>query len=412
MMEKEIYVYIDLNGETFLVGQLWTRSRNNRQSATFEYTKEWLSRPDRFSLEPALMLVDGPQHTPERTPIFGSIGDSAPDRWGRVLMRRAQRRQTTIFNHASATTLMEIDYLLLVSDVARQGALRFSEKKDGPFLANTGKNIPPLIKLPILLSATERFIDESDTDEDLKLLLAPGSSLGGARPKALVQDLDGSLAIAKFPQKNDDYPVILWEAVALKLAARAGIQVPSWRLTIAAERPILLSKRFDRIKQQRIPYLSAMSMLSANDNEQRSYLDIADAIRQHSEHVDRNLHELWRRLLFNIMISNTDDHLRNHGFLYKNSQGWDLSPAFDLNPTPPDIKPRILTTYINFDDGTASLDLAFSVFSYFNLSHSEAKCIANEVSAAVAHWREEAANVGLKKTDIERMQHAFVCIQP
>jgi serine/threonine-protein kinase HipA len=187
-MDREVFVYVDLRGTPHLVGRLWARTRRDRENATFEYDKSWLAHTERFSLEPALKLGPGPFHTPSDKPLFGAIGDSAPDRWGRVLMRRAERRRAERAGQTPRTVL-EIDYLLLVDDEARQGALRFAEKEGGPFLADQGAvKIPPLIDLPRLLSAAEHVVDDSDSDEDLRLLLAPGSSFGGARPKASVRD--------------------------------------------------------------------------------------------------------------------------------------------------------------------------------------------------------------------------------
>ena len=245
-MDREVLVYADLKGSPYLVGRLWTRIRKDRESATFEYDKAWLAHAERFSLEPALKLGPGPFHTPSDRPLFGAIGDSAPDRWGRVLMRRAMRRQAERERQAPRT-VREIDYLLLVDDEARQGALRFAEREGGPFLADQAPNkIPPLIELPRLLSAAEHVLGDSDTDEDLRLLLAPGSSLGGARPKASVRDRDGHLAIAKFPNKGDELNTVGWESVALTLARKAGIPTPAWRLESIADKPVLLLRRFDR----------------------------------------------------------------------------------------------------------------------------------------------------------------------
>ena len=202
-MEKEVLVHLDLQGTPHLVGRLWTRMRKDRESATFEYDKSWLAHPERFSLEPALKLGPGPFHAPSAKPFFGAIGDSAPDRWGRVLMRRAERRRAE-HEQQAPRTLREIDYLLMVDDEARQGAIRFAEREGGPFLAQKGTvKIPPFVELPRLLSAVEHVMSDTDTDEDLRLLLAPGSSLGGARPKASVRDRDGNLSIAKFPSKGD-----------------------------------------------------------------------------------------------------------------------------------------------------------------------------------------------------------------
>jgi serine/threonine-protein kinase HipA len=406
-MDKEVLVYLDLQGTAHLVGRLWARMRKDRESATFEYDQSWLAHPERFSLEPALKLGPGPFHTPSDQPLFGAIGDSAPDRWGRVLMRRAERRRAEREGQTSRT-VREIDYLLMVDDEARPGALRFAEREGGPFLAEHGPpKIPPLIELPRLLSAVERVLSDTDSDDDLRLLLAPGSSLGGARPKASVRDRDGHLAIAKFPNKGDEVNTVLWEAVALTLAAKAGIPVPAWRLEIVADRPVLLLRRFDREDGTRVPFLSAISMLDAKDNQARSYLEFVDVLRQQGAAPKEDMHALWRRIVFSILISNTDDHLRNHGFLWAGPAGWRLSPAYDLNPMPTDIKPRVLTTAIDLDDGTASLKLALKVASYFELSEDEAHKIAKQVGQAVAPWRQVSKKFGLTPAEINRMASAF-----
>ena len=408
MTDREVLVYIDTREALSLAGRLWARTRNNRQTASFEYDAAWLADPARrFALEPALTLGPGPFHTPVDKPLFGAVGDSAPDRWGRLLMRRAERRRA---ERAGDTphTLSEIDYLLMVNDEARQGALRFALQEGGPFLSAEERSpIPPLIELPRLLSAAERVGSGSDSDEDLRLLLAPGSSLGGARPKASVKDRDGRLAMAKFPHKDDELDTVRWEAVALGLAAKAGISVPDWRIEDVAGRPVLLLRRFDREDDTRIPFLSAMSMLGATDREARSYLEFVDALRQYGASPKADMHQLWRRIVFSVLISNTDDHLRNHGFLYVGPDGWRLAPAYDLNPVPTDVKPRVLTTAIDLDDGTASLDVAYRVADYFELAPDEARAIAGEVGRAVSTWRGEARSVGLAKSDVERMASAF-----
>ena len=406
-MDRVIFVYVDLEGTPRLVGRLWARARKNKEGATFEYDPTWLENPIRFSLEPALTLGPGPFHTAAESPMFGAIGDSAPDRWGRALMRRMERRRAEL-EKQTPHTLLEADYLLLVDDEARQGALRFSEREGGPFLREAGvKRIPPLVELPKLLSAAEHVVEETDTDEDLRLLVAPGSSLGGARPKASVRDSDGHLAIAKFPRRDDEFNTVMWEAVARRLADSAGIPVPAARVERVADKPVLLLRRFDREGARRIPFLSAMSMLGSRDNETRSYLEIVDALRQHGAAPKEDMAALWRRLVFNILISNTDDHLRNHGFLYDGQNGWRLSPAYELNPVPTDLKPRILSTAINEDDNTASLALALDVAGYFELSANRAREIAAEVGRAVAEWRDVAARHGLTEQEIARMASAF-----
>jgi serine/threonine-protein kinase HipA len=406
-MEKDVFVYVDLDGVSHLVGSLWARVRKNKEGATFEYNDAWLKHPNRFSLEPALKLGPGPFHTVADTPMFGAIGDSAPDRWGRALMRRMERRRAER-EGKSPRTLYEMDYLLLVDDEARAGALRFAETEGGPFLRQEKvKRIPPLMELPKLLSAAEHVMEEKDTEEDLLLLFAPGSSLGGARPKASVREKDGHLAIAKFPRKDDETNTVVWEAVALRLAQKAGIAVPAARVETIANKPVLLLRRFDRAGDRRIPFLSAMSMLGAKDNESHSYLEIVDALRQHGAAPKADMEALWRRIVFNILISNTDDHLRNHGFLYQGSDGWRLSPAYDLNPVPTDIKPRILTTAINEDDNTASLALAMSVAEYFELDAARTREMAAQVGKVVSEWRAEAARHSITKNEIDRMASAF-----
>ena len=412
MSSREVIVSISLASETFRVGTLWFHVRKGRESASFEYDKAWLTHPERFALEPALKLTEGAFHTKARASVFGAVGDSAPDLWGRVLMRRAETARAKN-EKATPTTLFEMDYLLGVNDEARLGALRFSLKgQENVYLSPKDKTaIPPLVDLPKLLSATERFIEDDESAEDLRLLLAPGSSLGGARPKASVRDRDGSLAFAKFPRKNDDFNVVVWEAVALSLAEAAGITVPEWRLETILDKPVLVIKRFDRNAEKRVPFLSAMSMLEARDHEQHSYLEIAYALVQHGASPEQDMAELWRRIVFTVMIANTDDHLRNHGFIYERHKGWRLSPAYDMNPTPIEIRPRILTTAIDLEDTQASLETARAVAQDFRLSKNQATGIIQEVSQAVKGWREAAARLGLpkhlSKRECDRMASAF-----
>jgi len=406
-MSREIFVYITLGENNIFIGRLWFHSRKGKESASFEYDKSWLIHPERFALEPALKLTEGVFHTGIDQDIFGAIGDSAPDRWGRVLMRRAEFRRAKS-KKETVRALSEADYLLGVSDELRQGALRFSEKINGEFLSPKNKNsIPPLVDLPKLLVASDKFIDDKENSEDLRLLLAPGSSLGGARPKSSVLDKNGHLAIAKFPRRDDIFEVEKWEAVALTLARNAGITTPLFSLETINKKPVLIVKRFDRIKKIRVPFLSAMSMLQARDHEQHSYLEIADALSQYGANPDEDMKQLWRRIVFNVLISNTDDHLRNHGFLYENQKGWRLSPAYDLNPTPTEIKPRILTTAIDFNNNSASLETALSVAKYFRLNKNETKKIIKEVKKSTTKWCEVAKNFKLKKKEIDRMASAF-----
>lgn len=408
MSSKEVIVHISLGEEDIRAGKLWFHHRKGRESASFEYDGSWLGHPEKFALEPALALTAGAFHTRADANVFGAMGDSAPDRWGRLLMRRRENARADGENETSRT-LLEVDYLLGVSDEARQGALRFSvEPNDTVFLARESQTAaPPLVNLSGLLSASERFIENEETAEDMKLLLAPGSSLGGTRPKASVRDRDGSLAVAKFPRKNDESDAVAWEAVALALARNAGINVPPWRLETVLGKPVLITRRFDRTGQFRIPFLSAMSMLGARDNEQRSYLEMAYALAQNGGAPEKDMEQLWRRVVFNVLISNTDDHLRNHGFLYERRRGWRLSPAYDMNPTPTEIGPRVLSTAIDFDDPSASLDTAMSVSEDFRLSPEKAKKTARNIAGATTRWRKVASDLGLSKRETDRMASAF-----
>lgn len=405
-MDTRVLVHVDLEGVPTPVGRLWTRVRGGRESASFEYDPAWLAHPLHFALEPALTVGPGPHHVRGR--LFGSIGDSAPDRWGRILLRRAEVRRAKKEGRAPRT-LFESDFLLRVDDEVRAGALRFSTRSDGPLLAEPGDvRIPALVDLRRLIAASRRVLRRRERDDDLRLLVGPGSSLGGARPKAAVRDTDGGLAIAKLPGVEDDRDIVLWEGVALALAQRAGVRVPAWRLERVAGRRVLILRRFDREGSHRVPFLSAMSMLDARDNDRRSYLELADALRRHGAAARRDLAELWRRVVFSVLISNTDDHLRNHGFLYEIGHGWRLSPAYDLNPVPTDVGPRVLSTYIDEHDGTASLERALATAEYYGLSPEQARRIAGATGKAVAAWREEAARLGGSGREIDRMESAFV----
>ena len=405
-MERKICVSIELAEHTYVVGTLWARQNRGRESASFEYSKEWLANPRRFSLEPALQIGRGSFHTQSNQRLFGAFGDSAPDRWGRVLIQRMERCAARE-EIRPPKTIFEIDYLLGVGDRARQGALRFSEDNGSPYLAIESANpIPPLIEIPKLLNAANRFANDEETSEDLRLLLAPGSSLGGARPKASIIDKDGSLAIAKFPKPDDEINISAWEAVALTMARDAQIPTPNFRIESIDSKSVLILQRFDRQNGKRIPFLSAMSMLGAEDNQTRSYMEIADAIRQYGAKAEDDCAQLWRRIVFNIMTANTDDHLRNHGFLYEKN-GWRLSPAYDLNPVPIDIKPRVLSTAINEVETEGNLEIALEVSIHFGLKIDEAKIIINEVKNVVSNWKNYALKYGISNKEVERMSSAF-----
>ncbi len=405
-MSEDIEVHIDLEAGPRRVGTLRRHARRGGEATSFEYHPDWLSDGAASSLEPALPRSRGVFAPDGGRAIFGSIGDSAPDTWGRRLMQRAERRLADRESRP-VRTLQEADYLLGVADVSRLGALRFRRAGNGEFQAPATAGVPGLIALGRLLQVTERILRDEETDEDLQLIFAPGSSLGGARPKASVIDQHGRLAIAKFPKETDDYSVELWEAVALMLAGQSGIRTPSHELIRVAGKTVLLSRRFDRMAAARVPFLSALSMMGLKDGERGSYPELVDVLTQHGAQAQADAAELYRRMAFNVMISNVDDHLRNHGFLWTGQGGWILSPAYDLNPTPTDLRERILTTSINLDDGTCDLDLVLSVAEFFGLKPANAKTIVREVAKGTANWREAAHSFGASQNEVRRMESAF-----
>jgi len=403
---KTIEVHIALGRETIRVGTLFRQASRGRESVTFRYHDTWLEHTGRFSLEPSLVVGIGPFHPGQGREMFGSIGDSAPDTWGRRLMQRAERRAARKESRPPRT-LHEADYLLGVSDISRLGALRFKHDGESEFQRPIGEGVPGLVHLDRLLESARRIERDEETDEDLSVIFAPGSSLGGARPKASIRDGKGNLAIAKFPRDTDDYSIETWEHIALTLAKRAGIRVPRHELHCVGNKPVLVSWRFDRKGDIRIPFLSAMSLLQAKDGEHGSYPEIVDEITKHGARAKSDASEIFRRMVFNILISNVDDHLRNHGFLWEGKSGWRLSPAYDLNPTPTDLKMRSLTTNISLDEGTCSIELALSQAEFFGLNIADAKEIISEVGYAVSEWRNIANDTGQTANQIERMSSAF-----
>lgn len=403
---SDFEVHIALNGRTRQVGLARSNRVRGKETILFEYDDAWLNDSDRFSLEPALAMTRGAFAPPSGLTVFGSIGDSAPDTWGRRLMQRAERRAAEREGRA-IHTLAESDYLLGVSDTTRLGALRFRRVGEESFQAPDRAGVPALIQLGKLLQITERILRDEETDEDLQLIFAPGSSIGGARPKASVIDQHGYLSIAKFPKETDDYSVETWEEIALRLAEQAGIATPKHQLIEVAGKAVLLSRRFDRQDGTRIPFLSAMAMVSAKDGEQGSYPEIVDSLVQHGAQAKTDARALYRRVVFNVLISNVDDHLRNHGFLWLGKNGWSLSPAYDLNPMPSDIKARVLTTNISLDEAICSLDLLESAAEYFSLSLAQARVIIKEVALVTSRWRNIAKEVGARSAEIQRMASAF-----
>jgi serine/threonine-protein kinase HipA len=402
----DIEVHIDLHGRTRPVGLARSNRVRGGETVVFEYLPAWLADPDRFSIEPALALTRGGFAPPAGQAIFGSIGDSAPDTWGRRLMQRAERRRAGREGRA-VRTLAESDYLLGVADETRLGALRFRRTGEAAFQAPVSSGVPAVIELGRLLHVTERILRDEETEDDLQLIFAPGSSLGGARPKASVIDQHGRLAIAKFPKETDEYSVETWEEIALRLAARAGIATPDHELVQVAGKAVLLSRRFDRAGAVRIPFLSAMAMTGSKDGERGSYPEIVDALARHGAQAKTDAQALYRRVAFSVLISNVDDHLRNHGFLWLGKTGWSLSPAYDINPVPADLKARVLTTNIDLDEGTCSVDLLESASEYFGIGLAAARAIIGEVAAVTAAWRETAKQAGARPAEINRMASAF-----
>lgn len=406
MVEQPIQVDVQIADRDVPAGQLWTHRHGQSESATFSYREDYLQRADAYELDPGLPLQAGQHQTPVKQPLFGAMSDCAPDGWGRRLVRRAEAQRAREAD-TQQRGLTEVDFLLGARDDLRQGALRFRGHDSEQYLALDTEGVPHLIGLPRLLNAAEELERDEPTSEDLRLLLHGGSSLGGARPKAHVLDTEGRLAIAKFPSPQaDEWDVIRWEAVALTLATDAGITVPEHELHVIEDRPVLVVRRFDRDGDARIGYLSAMSMLQAKDGEDASYLEIGQALEEQSPDAGADLRELWRRIVFTILISNTDDHLRNHGFLRKSTAGWSLSPAFDLNPNP-EGGTKQLATAIDDNNMQASLATALEVAGLFRLSEAQARAIVAEVSAATEHWRDVARTRGLGGQQLERLEPAF-----
>ena len=406
MAESGVDVVVQIAGEDVLAGRLWAHRRRAAQSATFAYDAAYLTDPRAYELDPALPLVADQHQTAVGQLLFGAFSDSAPDRWGRRLIEREQRLRAES-DELAPRRPGEIDYLLGVRDDLRQGAVRFRAPGGSVYLAEETAGVPLLVQLPVLLNAAEQLDRDEATEEELRMLLRGGSSLGGARPKAHVLTADGRAAIAKFPSPSkDNWDVMRWEAVALDLAQRAGIRVPRWELLEIDGKAVVIIDRFDRAGALRIGFVSAMTMLGATDHDRGCYLEIAEVIEESSPQTSDDLRELWRRIALSILISNTDDHLRNHGFLRTSSAGWTLSPAFDLNPDP-EPGPKELSTDIDFGAPSASLETLMSVADHFRLRADEARTVLGEVVAATSQWRAVADHHGLDRSAIEGMEPAF-----
>ena len=408
----DILVYADWKGlETpTLMGLLSVTHTRGHAVFAFSYDKLWIKADNAQNLDPDLQLYDGPQFLAGDKPNFGLFLDSSPDRWGRVLM---DRRETILARQESrkAKPLFEEDYLLGVYDAHRMGALRFKLMEEGPFLNdNRGLAAPPWASLRELEAASLRIEEDSLQDEEIlkwiNMLIAPGASLGGARPKASVIDEKGQLWIAKFPSAKDRTDIGAWEMVVNELAEKAGINIAKGIAKVYnAERHTFLSKRFDRTENgERIHFASAMTLLGQNDGVTgASYLDLAEFILRNSASPNANLEELWRRIVFFIAVKNTDDHLRNHGFLLT-PNGWTLSPAYDINPV---YFGTGLTLNISQTDNALDWDLARSVAKYFRVEDKLATEIISQTRTIVTQWHKIASKYKIKRSEQELMAQTF-----
>lgn len=409
----DIYVYAHWMGmqEPELTGILSAHFAKGKKSFSFEYDRTWIKSKGQLLFDPDIQFYSGPQF-PSNKENFGIFLDSMPDTWGRTLMKRRVNQEAKE-NDKKARTLYDIDYLLGVYDESRMGALRFKTELDGPFLDNNNTSpTPPWSSIRELQNAAKMLENDDDNKEIqkwLSILMAPGSSLGGARPKANILDENKELWIAKFPSKNDTIDKGAWEMLAYELALKAGINMaPSKIEKIAGKYNTFFTKRFDREKEQRIHFASAMTMTSNSEDTIRdntpSYLDIADFIQNYGVNINENLQQLWRRIIFNIAVSNTDDHLRNHGFIL-NNEGWILSPAYDINPS---IDKDGLALNIDTHNNELDFNLAKSVGEYFRLDNSQMDKIINEVLEAVSIWKVIAQKIGISRAEQELMTAAFI----
>lgn len=411
--EKTIYVYENWRREEpTLLGQLRCGLIRGQETFSFEYDAGWLEAAESsFSLDPDLALYHGRQYVPLDKRLFGLFADSCPDRWGRLLMKRKEAIDARKENR-KPRKLNESDFLLGVYDESRMGALRFSLEAGGEFLSKDKTfATPPWVNLRTLENASLAFEnDDSGLNEQwLRELLAPGSSLGGARPKATVQAVDGALWIAKFPSKHDEYNSGAWEKVVHDLARLCGLDVPESKLeTFSKTGSTFLVKRFDRNGSRRIHFASAMTLLGKTDGasaaDGSSYLDMAGFIRANGAAPKQDLAELWKRIVFSMAVSNTDDHLRNHGFLLT-PNGWRLSPLYDVNPIP---SGDCLSLNVSEYDNSIDLNLALEVADYFGITPQKADQSADAIRQTVsAHWERLAQQYGLSRGAIEYMRPAF-----
>lgn len=405
-IDQEISVAIGEAGHP--LGTLHYAKQGARASSAFAYSQAWLQNPDRFAISPDLPLTAQRQFkkapTPRDSVFHGALADAEPDGWGRRLVARAHaRRRARGATNAAPTVLTALDYLLAVDDESRIGALRFPAAQP-----SGGTRTPPLIELSHLLDASRAVERGDETAADLRYLQGKGTSLGGMRPKCSVRDEDGQLAIAKFPSVADERAVTRGEVLALHLAKRAGIDAAAARVVMCGRIPVTLVRRFDRTPEGRIPYLSAASLLQAARDDERSYAEIAVQLLVWGERPDQDLPELWRRMVFNLLISNVDDHLQNHGVLHTGGGKWRLAPAFDLNPTPD--KERELKTWLSMDAGPLShIDDAVTAAGLFRLSAAQARTHLAKICTALRHWKRLAASaaIGMTPADIRAFEPAF-----
>src|SRR5438105_7599091 len=391
-------VHIDWQGQAHLVGRLHTAERG--ASVSFEYATEWLQRDGAFAIDPTSLPLQRSAH--HRAALFGAIQDCGPDRWGRMLIERAVRKKVL-----TQKPYLDIDYVLALDDVARVGALRFRTNAESPFLATTTGKPPPLVRLSALLRATDAIHSETETAQDLRFLLGAGSPLGGARPKSAVSLADERLAMAKFPKPDDTRDIAAGEILALTLAAQAGIQAAEHRLVPVVGHSVAVLTRFDRVGKNRIPFISALTLLGLPQGDPGAYTLLADGIRQFGHDVPGDLRELWRRLVFSLLASNYDDHLRNHGFLMREPGRWSLSPAYDLNPIPEMDRSRMNKTPITEDQEEPSITGALAAAERFGLKSAEAKKILREVFTAVSGWRNTGRRLRLKALALDAYASAF-----
>lgn len=399
-MTPRTLVTLSQGRDSIEVGTAYFTWKRNTVSTTFQYSLEYVSRNDAQEIDPQLPLHQGPSYVQG---IPGAFQDCSPDRWGRNLIAKKLRQQALTENR-TPPSLSDVDFLLGVSDLTRQGALRFQTKQQGPFLA-PDLTVPKLVELPSLLHAADSVGQDQDDYAAIKTLLEAGSgSLGGARPKASVRDGE-QLLLAKFPHLEDQWNVMAWEKTALDLAEMAGIDVPYRRLEAATGRNVLLLKRFDRRGTKRLGYISAMTMLQGTDGDSHDYTELAEAIPEFSPDAQRDLRQLWRRIAFSIAIHNTDDHLRNHGFLLS-KDGWKLSPAFDMNPNPNVSEPRV-TGIGGAHQRADELAGLMSYAEIFDVSKDMSHTILTEVWEATLNWRRVATQNEISGSEQNRFEEAF-----